>query len=59
MSAFCLSQAWGASNGRVNGERRPVPLIVETLILCAIAFLLGFGAMAWLMTRRTRNSFLD
>jgi hypothetical protein len=36
-----------------------VPLIVETLILCAIAFLLGFGPMAWLMTRRKRNSFLD
>ncbi len=36
-----------------------MPLIVETLILCAIAFLLGFGAMAWLMTRRKRTSFLD
>jgi hypothetical protein len=34
-----------------------VPLIVETLILCAIAFLLGFGAAAKLTTRRRRNSF--
>jgi hypothetical protein len=36
-----------------------VPLIVETLILCAIAFLLGFGLSAWLMKRRRRTSFLD
>ncbi len=36
-----------------------MPLIVETLILCAIAFLLGFGAMAALMKRRKRTSFLD
>ncbi len=36
-----------------------MPLIVETLILCAIFFLLGFGLSAWLMKRRRRNSFLD
>jgi hypothetical protein len=36
-----------------------VPLIVETLILCAIAFLLGFVLAAWLMKRRRRTSFLD
>ena len=34
-------------------------LIAETLILCAIAFLLGFGLMTWLMKRRRRISFLD
>lgn len=36
-----------------------MPLIVETLILCALAFGLGFGPMAWLMNRRKRTSFLD
>ncbi len=36
-----------------------MPLIVETLILCAIAFLMGFGASAALMKRRRRTSFLD
>ena len=36
-----------------------MPLIVETLILCLIAFLLGFGLSAWLMKRRRRTSFLD
>ena len=36
-----------------------LPLIVETLILCAIAFLLGFGAMTLLMKRPRRVSFLD
>lgn len=36
-----------------------MPLIVETLLLCAIAFLLGFGAMTLLLKRRRRVSFLD
>ncbi len=36
-----------------------MPLIAETLILCALAFLLGFGLMTWLMKRRRRISFLD
>jgi hypothetical protein len=36
-----------------------VPLIAETLILCAVFFLLGFALSAWLMKRRRRNSFLD
>ena len=36
-----------------------MPLIVETLILCALAFLIGFGLMTWLMKRRRRISFLD
>jgi hypothetical protein len=35
-----------------------MPLIVETLILCAIAFLLGVGAMRWLFRNRGRQSFL-
>ncbi len=34
-------------------------LIAETLILCALAFLIGFGLMTWLMKRRRRISFLD
>jgi hypothetical protein len=36
-----------------------VPLILETLILCTIAFLLGFAPMAALLRRRRRTSFLD
>lgn len=36
-----------------------MPLIAETLILCALAFLIGFGAMTLLMKRRKRLSFLD
>jgi hypothetical protein len=36
-----------------------MPLIVETLVLCLLAFLLGFGAMTLLMKRRRRVSFLD
>lgn len=36
-----------------------MPLIAETLVLCVLAFLLGFGLMAWLMKRRRRISFLD
>ena len=36
-----------------------MPLIAEILILCAIAFLIGFGLGAWLIKRRRRISFLD
>lgn len=36
-----------------------MPLIAETLILCALAFGVGFGLSAWLMLRRRRVSFLD
>ena len=36
-----------------------MPLIVETLILCALFFLIGFGATFLLMRRRRRVSFLD
>lgn len=36
-----------------------MPLIAETLILCSIAFLLGFGPMALLLKRRRRVSFLE
>lgn len=36
-----------------------MPLIVETLILCALAFLAGFGLTALLLKRRRRSSFLD
>jgi hypothetical protein len=36
-----------------------LPLIVETLVLCALAFLLGFGACTALLKRRRRRSFLD
>lgn len=36
-----------------------MPLIAETLILCALAFLLGFALVTLLMKRRRRVSFLD
>jgi hypothetical protein len=36
-----------------------LPLIAETLILCALAFLAGFALSAALMKRRRRQSFLD
>jgi hypothetical protein len=36
-----------------------MPLIVETLVLCLLAFLLGFGATTILMKRKRRVSFLD
>jgi hypothetical protein len=36
-----------------------MPLIVETLILCVLAFLFGFGATTLLLKRRRRVSFLD
>ena len=36
-----------------------MPLIAETLILCVLAFLLGFGAMTLLLKRPRRSSFLD
>lgn len=36
-----------------------MPLIVETLILCVLAFLIGFALMTALMKRRRRISFLD
>jgi len=36
-----------------------VPLIAEVLILCLLAFLIGFGLMALFLRRRRRTSFLD
>lgn len=36
-----------------------MPLIAETLMLCSLAFLLGFGAMTLLVKRKRRVSFLD
>jgi hypothetical protein len=36
-----------------------VPLIAETLILCLVGFLIGFGLVAALLRRRRRTSFLD
>lgn len=36
-----------------------MPLIAETLILCVLAFGIGFGVMTLLMKRRRRVSFLD
>ena len=35
-----------------------MPLIVETLILCALAFLLGVSLSALLFRRRRRDGFL-
>lgn len=50
----------GVSGIRWNGEAgRSVPLLVETLLLCALAFAIGLGAGAALFTRRRRTSFLD
>ena len=36
-----------------------MPLIVETLFLCGLAYGVGFGLMAALLKRRRRVSFLD
>lgn len=42
------------------GRRKPlIPLLAETLLLCAAAFGLGLGAGRLLFTRRRRRSFLD
>jgi hypothetical protein len=50
----------GVSGIRWNGEAgRSVPLILETLLLCAVAFGIGLGAGRLLFTRRRRTSFLD
>ena len=36
-----------------------MPLIAETLALCAAAFAIGLGAGRILFTRRRRTSYLD
>ena len=35
-----------------------LPLLAETLILCALAYLAGIG-VGWLLCRPKRRSFLD
>jgi hypothetical protein len=50
----------GVSGIRWNGEaKRAVPLLVETLLLCALAFAIGLGIGRYLFTRRKRTSYLD
>jgi hypothetical protein len=59
------SPAWAASNGptrrhdEAGTEEALVPLIVETLILCAAGFLIAFGLSSQLFRRRRRQSFLE
>ena len=66
-----MGSGWGlkdyvASVGGVSGVRwadEPaafaLPLLAETLILVAAAYLIGFGLGALLFGRRKRQSFLD
>jgi hypothetical protein len=50
----------GVSGIRWNGEaKRAIPLLVETLLLCALAFAIGLGLGRYLFTRRERTSYLD
>lgn len=42
-----------------SGGGRGLPLIAETLLLNALAFLVGFGLGRLLLGRRRRQSFLD
>jgi hypothetical protein len=51
----------GVAAMRWQGETggRWVPLILETLILCALAFAIGLGAGRFLFTRAKRTSYLD
>jgi len=39
--------------------KRVMPLILETLLLCALAFAIGLGLGRYLFTRRKRTSYLD
>ncbi|HEY0011452.1 MAG TPA: hypothetical protein VGB79_01215 [Allosphingosinicella sp.] len=50
----------GVSGIRWNGEnKRVMPLLLETLLLCALAFAIGLGLGRYLFTRRKRTSYLD
>ena len=50
----------GVSGIRWNGEaKRVMPLLLETLLLCALAFAIGLWLGRYLFTRRKRTSFLD
>ena len=51
----------GVSAVRWDDEPAPfaLPLLAETLILVAVAYLIGFGLGALLFGRRKRQSFLD
>ena len=51
----------GVSTVRWDDEPAPfaLPLLAETLILAAAAYLIGFGLGALLFGRRRRRSFLD
>jgi hypothetical protein len=55
-----MTEIPGVSGIRWNGEtKRVVPLILETLLLCALAFAIGLGLGRFLFTRRRRTSYLD
>ena len=50
----------GVSGIQWEGERKQViPLLLETLLLCALAFGIGLAAGRYLFTRRKRTSYLD
>lgn len=50
----------GVSGISWNGDGgRSIPLLAETLMLCALAFAIGLGAGRLLFTRRKRTSYLD
>jgi hypothetical protein len=50
----------GVSGIRWNDEnKRVMPLILETLLVCALAFAIGLGLGRYLFTRRKRTSYLD
>jgi hypothetical protein len=36
-----------------------MPLIAETMLLCAVAYGIGLGVGRFLFTRRKRTSYLD
>jgi hypothetical protein len=48
---------WAEGHRGIGGAR--LPLIAETLLLCALAFLVGLGLGRLIFGRRRRTSFLD
>ena len=50
----------GVSGIKWNDEgKRVMPLVFETLLICALAFAIGLGLGRYLFTRRKRTSYLD
>jgi hypothetical protein len=48
---------WAEGHNGLGGSR--LPLLAETLLLCALAFLVGLGLGRLVFGRRRRTSFLD